>query len=325
MKKKKKKTIPRLNKKKINQIKKKIKEIEEKLNAGLLKHEKSVATQTELAISNGKKFWKLKKYVKLLGKSWETYINKKYRHIASDRTIQRWMRISKWVDLKKTPQLAYITIDGLDRLIGMVKARCKKEKKSPPKNLQEFFSGHDIELPEGEYTYKSIQDLRLIFSETIDEQGASGVWIESKSGNVKNADPLKKIVDKSRRIAKKNLKKLDKIEFSELKHSITRSINNLAINLGIFLFFYEKIVYGNTEEHSIPFDLSRLDNVITYLQIVQSRLNKQKIETKLDNNIPGCHEEIEDEELEDEELDYDEDNTENEGVETDTISIEDDI
>jgi len=89
-------------------IKKKIEKKYSELN-------KLAKTATELEIKLGQMLNTLKEVVRKDGKKWKRYVAKNFPYM-SIRTVQRWMKLAKAVDIESHPSLAYV---GQTRLLTL--------------------------------------------------------------------------------------------------------------------------------------------------------------------------------------------------------------
>ena len=310
------------------EVKSKIKEIEAEIASNFYIHDQSIATQTAMVIMNGSKFCELKGYIKKTKRKWGNYFKQKFAHIVSERTAQRWMSISKWVDLDKLPLLAYFTVDELETFIGLVRAQYQKGKKELPKNLVEYFTDAKIDLSEfmNDDSIGSVAELRNAFRELTDNITRLGVfadseWAYKKSLKNKENDPakiLKEKQDKTKeRKRQRQLKKEGKKEFTVLQNLTERAISTLSTNLEFILFKGEKIV-SNDGEKSFSFNPKTIEGLIERLQMLQARIEKENTATEED--FDDSTEDIDDD-FEEDDFDEDDEASNQEVTEDDDTKI----
>ena len=144
---------------KVKSIKKQIEEAARELfNGG--------KASTELEFNLGALFNDLKKAVEKKKKEWTSYLEENFPYFTV-RTIQRYMRLSKKIDLGQNPQLAFA---GQTRLLDLLSCVPKKE------DIFGFLEKKEVDL---EFDSRSPEAVKG-FCDEIDEVIAK-VWKEKKS------------------------------------------------------------------------------------------------------------------------------------------------
>lgn len=185
------------------------------------KSNKAAATATHHSVKMGEYFYCLKKIVKSAKKSWGYYISRQFPYL-SERTIQRYMALGKFVDLETHPALAFVCQKDLLDLT----MTCRERKQS----VGELAERHKIEvsnLPERKEEIESIQNKMNVLAEEL-----YTTWVNGEPEN--DAEVREK--KRSNRAIRRRLKKIRKekyesLEPDELGKRIKRSSKSLIRHL----------------------------------------------------------------------------------------------
>lgn len=171
---------------------------------------KGCKTVTEIQIELGQLFITLKGVVREDGKKWKTYVNKNFRYITI-RTVQRWMKLGKEVDIDNYPRLSYA---GQTRLLALANI-AKKESTE----IHSLLKDNGISL---EFKPKKASELRS-FKDEIDK------LIKQYRGRAKTRTSATKIFKRLSNATKDLSRELDFDDASETisKDDIDKSIEEL--------------------------------------------------------------------------------------------------
>jgi len=105
---------------KYNTLSKKVNYIGKKIDARYDKAQESAATATRHMVKMGEYFINAKRIVKEHKGKWKEHVRRRFPYLDI-RTVERYMKLGRHIDLKKYPALAYISQSDLLILIGQEK------------------------------------------------------------------------------------------------------------------------------------------------------------------------------------------------------------
>lgn len=200
------------------------------------------ATKVTIAIKKGRQLLKIKRLRSKLRKrkkvkrKWIKYLKSRYPHIQK-RKAQRDMRLAIHINLSQYPDLQYITLEKLERLISVIPG------KDTGKQLIDKFNFSDLHYATNNNTAESIAG----FKREIDDVLANFPkhWQEVELEEAYNS-PQKKEINKQMKSVRDRLRREHKLrgeyDFNQLQKSANRSLDRLNDIFGVFLSERDKIV-----------------------------------------------------------------------------------
>lgn len=251
-----------------------IRKIEKQIRSIYLEYEGSLATATQLAVKLGTKFVNLNDLITKKGKPWEKYLRRRFPYIHI-RKIQRYMRVSKCVDLKKFSSLGYLPICKLETI-----AKWFEDRPVGPILIK-----HGVDPSLVKPNVKAIEHFKMQVDEVIKEFQSGGGWIDEDNPGPHNENrPTEEDARIRRKIAKRNKenKRMAGIVFSaEIERSIKSTTTTLIKNFRILLM-QDSVLRTTTIE---GYDDMRLER--GSLQKLRKLLSKiMKTERFFDSDVP---------------------------------------
>lgn len=153
---------------------------------------KLAKTTAEHEIQIGQMFIALKQVVRKKGKTWNAHVEKKFPYM-NIRTVQRWMKLAKAVDVESHPGLAYA---GQTRLLTL--ANLAKREGS---EIHAFLKDSEIDLDFNTKNRKEVGNFRDKIDALIKEQNPSPKKRAKTSANA--------LINRLLKAAKELTRKLD--------------------------------------------------------------------------------------------------------------------